>query len=552
MKVLVGAVLVIALTGCAALPISGPVRVGPDLSASVDNETFYYSPSGPIDGATQTEILNGFIAAGTGPLNDYAVAREYLNESIRSSWNPNQGVLIQRSSPEPIFSEEGIAQLEIQVAAKIDADGRYETLPVGSTEILEFAFTEEDGNWRLSEVPDVTVLIRPVFDVVFRSYSIYFYDRQQRFLVPELRFFPTTPATGTRLVNALLRGPSQWLRPAVFSAIPSGTRLSIDAVTVEDQIALVDLTARALVAGRVDRSLIKAQLDATLSQLPNIEKVAISIERSKQDIPDLQIPLLPLGSRPLVVLGESGLETLASSEIDPLPASEEFLSQLAVSEIALSKQAGWLAVLSDTGVFRTRYQEPGSQVEQVDSRAGIIAIDFDPQQYLWSVSRTSGAELLVTDGTGERSVVKAPWLAGEAVRGFELSFEGSRAVLLLQGIERNRVVVAGVVRDRTGLPIELTNPIEVANEIPQPSSVSFFDSTSLAVVNSSGDFTNAYIVSIGGTSRPIAGLSNSRSIVSAGSTSALYLLLDSGELFILRGSSWVSVRQGVLAITAVK
>ena len=92
-------VLVLALTGCASLPMSGPIRIGPDLAPATDSESFYYSPALPADGASQTEILAGFLAAGTAPQNDYAIAREYLEESIKSVWNPNQELLIQSSSP---------------------------------------------------------------------------------------------------------------------------------------------------------------------------------------------------------------------------------------------------------------------------------------------------------------------------------------------------------------------------------------------------------------------------------------------------------------------
>jgi hypothetical protein len=75
------AVLLLAsLTGCATLPVSGPVRIGPDLAPPSDSNSFYYSPATPVDGASETEILSGFLAAGTAPQNDYAIAREYLFE----------------------------------------------------------------------------------------------------------------------------------------------------------------------------------------------------------------------------------------------------------------------------------------------------------------------------------------------------------------------------------------------------------------------------------------------------------------------------------------
>jgi hypothetical protein len=551
MKKLVGALILLSLTGCAALPVSGPVRIGPDLTPNVDVESFYYSPSGPTEGASQAEILNGFLAAGTGPQNDYAVAREFLSESIRASWNPNLEVLVQRQSPQVVIGDDDRAQLTVDVSAKIDADGKYETMPAGTSRILEYEFIQEGDQWRLSVAPDATVLIRPVFEVVFRDYAIYFVDRQKRFLVPEVRWFPATAATGTKLANALLRGPSSWLRPAVISAIPGGTRLSIDAVTVEDGVALVDLTARALVASRADRSLIKAQLEATLSQLPNVQNVAISIERSSQEITEPVGQLRLAGSRSLVVLGESGLEVVGGGEVDPLASGASFFELNPSSEIAISRQSSWLAALTPAGVIRTSSIDPGVAAELVDSRTGIVGVEFDPQEYLWSIGRGRGSEILVTDSSGNRYQVVAPGLAGEIVRSFSISPEGSRIVVVVAGQERNRVLVSGIVRDISGTPIELTTPIEIGSDVSAPSNANWVDMTSVAVINSSPDFTNAVLVSVGGTSRIISAQPDARFIVAAGPASQLYLLGTSGELYRFTGSSWTLIRNDVLALTLV-
>jgi len=551
LKRLLALALVFTLTGCASLPVAGPVRIGPDLVQTTDGDSFYYSPSSPFDGASQTEILNGFIAAGTGPQNDYAVAREYLSESIRSSWNPNQEVLIQRSSPQVVVSDQDTAELVVDVAATVDADGKYQVTPLGTTRVLEFSFVLENSQWRLSAVPDATVLIRPVFDVVFSGYSVYFLDRQKRFLVPELRWFPTTPATGTRLANAVLGGASSWLKPAVVSAIPTGTRLSIDAVTVENGVALVDLTARALVASREDRSLMKAQLEATLSQLPNVSEVAISIERAMQEIFDTDNSTGELGARALAIVGEDGLELLASSQDSNFEAGKNFFEQSELTEIALSGQSGWIATLTDGGVFRTRGERPGGENEQIDSRAAITDIEFDNQEYLWSISRATNSEIIVTSPSLEPGIVSAPWLTGQSVRAFAIAPGGSKIALLVQGPDRTRVLVSAVVRNLTGTPIELAEPIEVAGELSNPSSVSWIDQITIATVDTASGSTSALISTIGGTSRQLPALPGTRKIVAAGPSSQLYLLTESGELYSYRGSAWTPLRQSIRALALV-
>ncbi len=552
MKRLLALALAMTLTGCASLPVAGPVRIGPDLVPVTDGDSFYYSPSSPSDGASQTEILNGFIAAGTGPQNDYAVAREYLSESIRSSWNPNEEVLIQRSSPQVVISDQDTAELVVDVAATVDADGKYQVAPLGLGRVLEFSFVQENSQWRLSAVPDATVLIRPVFDVVFSGYSVYFLDRQKRFLVPELRWFPATAATGTRLANALLGGPSSWLKPAVVSAIPSGTRLSIDAVTVENGVALVDLTARALVASRSDRSLMKSQLEATLSQLSNISKVAISIERARQEILDTDNNTGEMAVRSLAVVDEEGLELLASSQESVFAPGKNFFEQSELTEIALSGQSGWIATLTDTGVFRTGGDRPGAEVELIDSRAATADIEFDPQEYLWSVSRVQGSEIIATSPSLEQSTIMAPWLTGQSVRAFEISPEGSKIAILVQGSSSTRVLVSAVIRNSLGTPIELTEPLEVASELSNPSSVSWVDQITIATVNTASGSTSVLLSTIGGTSRQLPALPGTRKIMAAGTSSQLYLLTETGELFSFRGSAWTPLRQSIRALALIK
>ena len=544
MRALIALTLVATLTGCAALPVSGPVRIGPDLAQPSDGNSFYYSPSSPVDGATATEILSGFISAGTAPQNDYSIAREFLDESIRATWNPNQELLIQRTTPRITLTDSDSALVEVEVSARIDANGRYEALPAGSTRVLEYGFTEQLGQIRLISAPDVTMVIRPVFDVVFKSYSVYFLDKSKKILVPELRWFPANPATGTKLVNALLAGPSTWLEPAVVSAIPTGTVLSLDAVTVQQEIALVDLSARALVAGLSDRSLMKAQLVATLSQLPTITEVSISIERSAQEIPDSQVKIATAGSGTLLAVGEDGLEALSGANPDSFAQGMLFFSSRSISELAASRTGDKLAALTESGVSETALAAPGASVEAVDSRTALVGMEYDPLEYLWLAT---GSQVIVNS-----TPLQASWLAGQSIIDFALSPEGSRVALVVANGGSNQVLVAPVIRDDSGMPIQLAAPISISGEIESAVRLSWFDSVTVAILNDEPDQTSIALVSIGGTTRNIQGVTEVRSLVALGDGSNLYALKESGELVLYRGSFWSSVGSAIQAIAVAR
>lgn len=545
MRIRLLALLVVAsLTGCATLPVAGPVRIGPDLAPPSDVNSFYYSPAAPVPGATETEILSGFLSAGTAPQNDYAIAREFLGEAIRATWNPNQELLIQKSTPEITLTDNGTAFVEVEVSARVDANGRYETLPAGSTRTLEYSFTEEAGEVRISSAPDVTIVIRPVFDVVFRSYSVYFLDQSRKTLVPELRWFPANPATGTKLVNALLAGPSDWLKPAVVSAIPTGTVLSLDAVTVQQEVALVDLSARALVASFSDRSLMKAQLVATLSQLPTITRVAVSIERSAQDIPDSQITLVSGAPGALVALDDDGLRTLSGAATDSDPIGLEFFSSRTVSGLALSTSASKIAAVTTTGVFETDLENPGDNSELVDARSSLVSVSYDQLGYLWLVS---GSQV-----SADGKPIRASWLTDQIVTAFSLSPEGSRAAMIVDRGTGSQVLISSVIRDQSGVPIELAAPLSLASELSNPTLVSWFDSITLSILNSQPESSGVSLVSIGGATRGVQGLADAKSLVALGDGSNMYLLKTSGELLAFRGSFWSSIGTSVSAIALLR
>jgi len=99
-------------------------------------------------------------------------------------------------------------------------------------------------------------------------------------LVPVLREIPQTPAVGSAAMSALLLGPNDdemGARPAMYSAIPEGTRLL--GLTINDGIATVDLSREfetgggsASVVGRL------AQVVYTLTQFPTVTGVQFELD----------------------------------------------------------------------------------------------------------------------------------------------------------------------------------------------------------------------------------------------------------------------------------
>jgi hypothetical protein len=548
-KSLVASLAILLLAGCAQLPRSGEAKLGPEIKGDIASDYLYYSPSGPSNGETQQEILNGFINAGTGPQNDYEAAREYLSQGFKTKWNPNNEVLIQQGNPNISFNASGEASVDLQVQATVDSDGHFKILDAGSTRFLKFKMVRENGEWRISSAPDLTILIRPVFDVIFRSYSIYFFDAQKTHLVPDLRWFPSRASTATRMVNAMLKGPSAWLAGAVSSVFPQGTALSLNSVTVADGIASVDLNSKALTAKAATKRLMKAQIRATLTQLPNVYSVAISIERGPQDIQDVPDLVPTIASSQAVVLQGGELQFFNDGVSNPIAGTSDLIARTGATDFAITASQDWVALRSATGVFRSHIGIFGVSPTLVDARPAQLTPMFDAQANLWTMTRTAGEAVQVTSPGGIRRNLKLGWLDSFPRGQFSISAEGSRIAVLAGSGATRQVYVASINRDSSGMPISFGAPIEVVKASDSPRSVSWSDENTLAALHTLSDSTTgATLYTIGGTSRDVGSLNSGRTLEVRLSNAMIYAVDANRSLFAYKNISWSQIASNVMAL----
>ena len=164
----------IALAGCATLPTEFNIQQGPEIAPETQQEFAFYTPSGPSPNATAQEIVSGFLGAGTSPLNDYGVAREFLSEDFAQRWNPNNQTIIRAGAP--VFRQAGqtLMVVEVNSGARVDEQGRYIDSEAGDATSLRFQLIEQDGQLRISSAPNLTVVTPPVFSVVFNAFPLLF------------------------------------------------------------------------------------------------------------------------------------------------------------------------------------------------------------------------------------------------------------------------------------------------------------------------------------------------------------------------------------------
>lgn len=538
--------VILVLTGCAQLPRSGAIGIGPGVELESEADFLYYSPSAPAEGDSQQQILSGFLSAGNGPQNDYSVARSYLTPTFQPKWQPSNEVLIQDGIPQFTFTDATSAVAEIKVSATIDAQGIYQAQPEGTKRYLNFKLAQQNGEWRISAAPNLTVLIRPNFTVLFKPYQLYFFDTGHRTLVPDVRWFPSRTSTATHLVQSLLAGPQTWMAPALARDFPAETTLSIDSVTVVDGVASIDLSNEAFQATEDQRKYFKAQIKATLLQIPSVTAVEISIAKSPQAIPELKANIPSALSATPVTLDESGIFGIGKKSMVSLTTAGLALVQES-KDFALSPTGKGLGLLANSGLYRISLDALDKTPLLVDARASLVAPQFDNLGYLWSVASVKNSTWQIF-GAKSADRINSASLSRAPVEAFSVSPDGARVAILFGGSTPG-VWLHSVVRDEAGRPTEFGPGIKLDSSGLRPISVSWVDAVNLGVLlDIDGENSRPMVQMIGGETKNYPTVMGGISFVANVSGANIFALRNDGRIYQYKSNTWVEVAIGVRAI----
>ncbi|MFM6963352.1 MAG: LpqB family beta-propeller domain-containing protein [Micrococcales bacterium] len=538
---------ILVLSGCAQIPSDSLVQVGSAITSTNSTDYTYYSPNGPTKGDGQTEILNGFLNAFTGPQDDYAVAREYLTNSLATKWNPTGRLLIETSRPNITYVGTDQAKVVVNAAAAIDAEGRYQKFSMPQSLTYEYRFTKENGAWRISQAPDATILVRPVFDVLFKSYNLYFYDQQSRYLIPDMRWFPTRPSTGTRLVAALLAGPSDWLAKTAHNTFPNGTKLSLESVPISDGTAVVDLTAEASKATTDQLQHMLAQLNATLTQVNSVYGTVIRVEHVPQSIADLPYRLALSPNNVPYMLKHDGLSALLGS--NPVAAISPQLKTFAATDFAVNNQATQVALVGASGLAIGKNYAGSTQLRVIDTRPGLLRPAIDPQGFTFALGAGRSSTLKAYNVSGRQVLTYSGWLAKHDHVAFSISREGSRIAVLVRDGAQTQLFVAGIIRDYQGVPIGIGEPITLLSSNISSANFGWIGEDALGVITEvDGLIATPTVVTVGGDVENLPPITGAVEIVAPAAGSTYYVLDTHGIVWQLRGYTWQQVKTEVLRL----
>lgn len=521
------AALVLALAGCVAIPMSGPVQT---VAIDTDPEDVppIALPEGPQAGQSMAEILQGFLLAGRGPQNNYQVAREFLTSA--ADWRGTDRVLIANAANvEPVVVDADTLSITLTVSAEVDAGGRYTAGT--SVQTLSYDFEQVDGEYRISAAAPGTVLSASAFSSAFAEYPLYFFDPSFRFLVPDLRWFPVTRAAADRIVTELLVGPSPWLGSGVLvSAIPPGT--TARDVTPRAPRVDVDLSAEVRSESPVAQRRMQQQLEQSLTTLTNITDVALTSEGLALSPADGTPPEVQYLVSDVIGGVDGRFGTLSDEGVTPLSGIGTRADDLQPRQAALGRDRATAAVLGASGVSLVPAQ--GEPI-LVDGRAGLLAPSLDPFGHAWSAtSDPRSLQAIGADGV----VHSLPIDVDGSVVAFELSRDGARLVVALATPTGPRLLAIGILRDADLVPVALGAPLA----LPATGSIvdiAWMDATHVAVLRGTDGETAVDVVALGGPVTNLGSVDGGEAIVGGNLQSGLRVLTADGAVHRPGAGGWV-------------
>lgn len=278
-RLLVLAVLLgLLLTSCVSLPTGGPIRAGGSAEVAGDLQFVRPIANPPQPGMGPLEIVEGFLAASAGVADDYQIARLYLTAEAAQNWDPGAGALVYTGDRLDLQAQGDLVVAQANQAAAVSPAGVVSN--TGNAAVnLRFELLEVAGQWRISVPPPGLVLSSADLQRSFQTLNAYYLDPTRSVAVPDARLLPRTgpPGLATILVDALLAGASAWLAPAVTTAFPADTFLTLGAVPVSDGVARVDLSGQLSTLSDSDRVSLGAQLAWTLRQVPGVTQLEVTL-----------------------------------------------------------------------------------------------------------------------------------------------------------------------------------------------------------------------------------------------------------------------------------
>ncbi|GAB2848809.1 LpqB family beta-propeller domain-containing protein [Actinocorallia aurea] len=517
------------LAGCASLPTGGRVYTHTNEARTepFDEPYVRIEPTRPKQGWTPVDVVEGYLVAMANFDNDRAAFRSYLAENVEfdTAVRPNVNVLDDEAFQGPIsVSERGdlaLVQIIGDQIGQITPSGQYLAAAQHAHEVTFTLRKNKSGEWRISYAPTASVelvLKRSDVDRAFRTTNLYYLAPDGKSLVPDAVFLPQLNRSDlpSQLVKSLLSQTTPWLRDAVISSFPPGTRLLGGKVRLEDDdVVTVNLSADAA-SGDVDR--MSAQLMWTLGQLTEVQSLRLQIDGRTQRTSDgMEVQTLkrwqPLGpdapfdevAASKFLLDETGhLSMLQGKQPMPIPSLQKRTFRepaVALDGREFAAISGKSLLVGDSSTGKV------SEVLKAEQGATLLRPSWDRHGYLWIVQNKGLASTLWLRAPGAVKAVQVPLPSvGGQIKALRVAHDGVRVAALVSGAAKTEIQIARIAPTATGYALDEFHPINA--ELSNLVDLAWRDADTLAVLGKSEPSSSVlpYEVPIsGGAISPVGG-----------------------------------------------
>jgi hypothetical protein len=452
-RTVLGLVLVLGLpAGCATLPTSGAVVSEPRRSQASDPGGAAIDPDPPTAGASPSLIIDGFLHAMATYQPGYPLARQYLTTAAKTSWKPESGVLVYADGTAPTVTADKVT-MEVPLVGMLGADGAFQVAAEGIWS-HDFGLVKEQGEWRISNPQSGILISRYLFASGFVRHDVFFLDTTRTTLVPDARYVARGNRSPGTVMRLLLSGPSQWLSPAVVTAVPSPAML-IGAVS-DNGSGEISIPLSEVPASLAERSLMCAQIAEVLRQLPDVTGFRLTAQGAAVDITEQRAD----GSVPFTMADRyDPLATLTSqlfamSDGHLVRAPDSFGGQARVvngdfgthawdaTAVAVGTDGVDAALLVGKQIIKGTVDGQGTK--SVLARDGLLRPQFSRDGGLWTMTTSGEVWRIDADHAVQ---VAAPGLQGRTVVAFRISPDGQRVAVVS---DRNGTRDVGLLRIQHG------------------------------------------------------------------------------------------------------
>jgi hypothetical protein len=558
----------------------------------------------PEDGASPREIVRGFLEAMTSDEADFATAREYLTPRRRADWDPFGGTTVLAAGPQLQPSEtdeaaggDGTQSVELGGTrlALVDESHVYQAQEGDYRATI--GLRAVDGEWRIDVLPDGLLMGEADFSRIYRPVNTYYFANLgvdagrvadgRNVLVADPVYVRRRIEPVRDAVRSVLDGPSDWVAPAVSTAVPEGVVLAGPEPEIYGSGTLA-VRLDGVPATWTDQSCerMAAQLLHTVREVA-VEVRAVALEadggralceltepESRSQAPGL---LVGDGAHTYFLDAEGSLVSSASvaagDDADaaaprpvPGPLGD---GTVMLRDAAVSREEDRAAGVSADG--STLYVAPltagdappetpyagGSSGED----AGLSTPSWDGLGDLWVADRDPADPRLLrlTGGTGEAHEVPVEGLADdERITALRIASDGVRIALLVDDGEHTTLRLGRVRRtpdggadgrdggEDGGAAVAVEGLRQVAPQLESVTAVSWAGGSRLVVVGQPVDGVQQllYVETDGSTAnRPaVPGLNDITGVAASEAESLPLLAQTAGGVALLRDDQWGVVK----------